>query len=380
MRVKRLLTVAFAVMIAVTMLAVPVFAVPGEATSEQQTTAPFVKKTLKGNEGVSLTHDFTFTFTAVGKNGNSIATVDADSHPTINSVTISVTKPNSSNASVSNTAAIDLSVFDNCSPGIYAYTVTEDTFEGYDDYTSENGKINFDATTYTMFVYIVNNADGTGVEVRAVTAVKNNSDGTLSDEKVNWNNGMEFTNEIIKKGNPGTDTTDLTITKTVTGTLGDKNKDFTFTVTFSEDDTVALPEGWELTSITGKKGTTALTNTSGTFTFTLKNGESAEFVNVPAGVKYSIKEEAADNYTATFQNKHGTTTSTSVSGTKSAGFTDETKYVIYEDGGNTGVMTNNNDDITITGILTENAPYILLIAFGIAAAALYIRMKRKAAR
>jgi len=84
----------------------------------------------------------------------------------------------------------------------------------------------------------------------------------------------------------------LTVSKTVTGDLGDKTKDFTFKVTLAE-------------SVSdGTYGD--LTFTDGVATFTLKHGESKTATGLPAGVHYKVEESDNVGYTVTYTGETGT--------------------------------------------------------------------------
>ena len=85
---------------------------------------------------------------------------------------------------------------------------------------------------------------------------------------------------------------DLTVTKTVSGSRGDQNKEFTFTVTLDRTD------------ITGKYGD--MTFTGGVATFTLKHGQSNTASELPAGVAYTVEESDNSGYTVTKTNATGT--------------------------------------------------------------------------
>ena len=85
---------------------------------------------------------------------------------------------------------------------------------------------------------------------------------------------------------------DLTVTKTVSGSRGDQNKEFTFTVTLDRTD------------ITGKYGD--MTFTGGVATFTLKHGQSKTASELPAGVAYTVEESDNSGYTVTKTNATGT--------------------------------------------------------------------------
>lgn len=352
----------------------PVFAAEDPSTypvasDGEKTTAPFVTKELIGNKGVSLTHTFTFTFTPAGT-----TTVDAGDHPAIADVTIDITKKDSETSAVSSADVTLPSQFSK--PGVYAYKVAEKEDAGFNSQYETNGKIEFDQETYTMLIYV-----DSDLQITTVTAVKDST-----KQKTSWDTGkgMKFENKIIKNanpdpGNPDPDnpssdrTADVIIKKQVEGTYGDRNKAFNFTVTFSTDGTVALPKDWSLSSITGSTGSTKLTNKNGTFTFTLKHGQQAEFSNVPAGVTYTVKEDGAKGYTAVYKDAKITDAFT---GTKGQGVT-ASGCLVHENGGANGQMTNTYENITPTGIVTKNASFLFMILAAAAAAIVSIRSKRE---
>ena len=89
-------------------------------------------------------------------------------------------------------------------------------------------------------------------------------------------------------------TGNLTVEKIVTGTHGDTDKEFNFTVTLGD------------TSISGEYG--EMTFKDGVATFTLKHGESKTATGLPAGVKYMVEEIEAnqDDYVTASTNETGT--------------------------------------------------------------------------
>lgn len=85
----------------------------------------------------------------------------------------------------------------------------------------------------------------------------------------------------------------LVVTKNVTGTAGDTEKYFSFTVTLDD------------TSVNGPRGDG--TFTSGTVSFTMKHGDVMTFRGLPAGAEYTVTEEdvSQDGYTTTYVNRTG---------------------------------------------------------------------------
>ena len=138
--------------------------------------------------------------------------------------------------------------------------------------------------------------------------------------------------------------------KTVTGNLGDKKKEFDFTVTF------AAPEGKNWTPAIGaSEGATMVEDNPMSYTFKLKHDAMATFGNLPAGVTYTVTETPVDGYT---------TNNIEQKGTIVAGLNEVT-------------FINEKSGTIDTGVTTENLPYVLLIGFVVLAGAALL-IKRKA--
>lgn len=177
---------------------------------------------------------------------------------------------------------------------------------------------------------------------------------------VNGENGLERVAAVHTELAQGADKSDtfentysagtLTVKKTVTGNLGDKNKEFDFTVTF------AAPEGKDWTpAITLPTGAGMVEDNPMSYTFKLKHDGTATFGNLPAGVTYIVTEAEVQGYT---------TTSAGDEGTIVAGLNEVT-------------FTNDKHGEIPTGVTTENLPYVLLIGFVVLAGAALL-IKRKA--
>lgn len=109
----------------------------------------------------------------------------------------------------------------------------------------------------------------------------------------------------------------LDVTKEVKGDGADENATFNFTVTFTH----AAADGDDATPLTQDEANVAgmqlavntvdaddvTVNNNGEVTFALKDGETAHFTNVPAGVNYKVVENTASGYTTSYDgNESGT--------------------------------------------------------------------------
>ena len=174
---------------------------------------------------------------------------------------------------------------------------------------------------------------------------------------------IEFTNKFTKKA--GSDTEDkhsLVISKTVTGGSAAYANKFTFTVTFDN-----LPdEGYEYT-IGQTTGKIDKDNT----TLELANGESAVFDKIPAGEHVTVVEAQDSMVTGTTV----TVTSDGVQGTATEALTTG-KFLLGENA-NIAEFSNAYQDIQITGLALNVAPFVAMFAAVAGAIALYIAAKRR---
>lgn len=155
--------------------------------------------------------------------------------------------------------------------GIYTFVVKE-VNDGRDG-------INYDNTVYNITVTVTD--DGSGELKYTITGCAPTGDN------INFTNGVGGGDDHDGGGGSGetsiTRNGSLTISKNVTGDLGDKNKLFTFHVAFNTDNYYAY---------TGSK--TGVIKNGGTVQ--LKDGESITINGIPSGVAYAIVESDNAGY------------------------------------------------------------------------------------
>lgn len=230
--------------------------------------------------------------------------------------------------------------------GVFRYTIQEQATTG-----------NIQGVAYNLKSYYVNvyslRDDTTGKLFRKVTVT--NIDG-------NQKTKVEETTSSYDAGS-------LTVTKNVTGALGDKNQDFVVTVEFTAaNNEVALSkinatttreggilawevkDGDEAEAAGNGKAFTLKGGKTAKVTFKIKDSETITFTNIPGNVTYKVTENdystAAGTgdeygYTTTYQNEESTTVA---SQTKAA------------------TITNTKGADIDTGVILDNAPYIALMA------------------
>lgn len=172
----------------------------------------------------------------------------------------------------------------------------------------------------------------------------------------------------------------LEVTKNVTGGLGDKGYKFAFTLKFTSTKEVKSSMTVVGGAISGS-GWTKVTDDEGnshwelTVTATLKNGEYVVVSNIPSDVKYSVVETEAG------QNGYTTTYSVGDQTVKIDSSTDPEKTPNQFTGeikASKVTMTVNNDkpdgNIT-TGVLVDNAPYMIIMALVLVGAAMMLKRR-----
>lgn len=290
-----------------------------------------LKKTYAATNTGTTSPEETFKFSAItleriengGANASSQSAV-----PTIADVTYSAGEAGSSTA----TKDITITLPAYSAVGVYHYKFTETAGDTAGvDYRSDEIKL----------VVTVIEQNGK----KRVAAVHTESTGNKSDI---------FTNTYSAGS--------LTVGKTVAGFFGDQDTEFEMTVTFnapanktvksditvgtgeSKQTVVAAGEGW-----TGEK----------TYDFKLSHDHSITFDNIPYGVTYTVveKDYTSEGYQAAGydSNKTGTINAASVSTT----------------------ITNTKSGTVDTGVILDNAPYILMLAVVAGGAFFMVAKKRR---
>lgn len=225
-------------------------------------------------------------------------------------------------------------------PGVYHYIVTENQ-------TPAHPGVTYSQESYDVYVYVYTDAQG-NLYAGHVVSSKN---GEKSD--------LTFTNDYETKLH------DLTITKSVTGNQGERNREFSFTVTIDGD---ADGEYFYMT-VNDQNYATLTEGTSKTFT--LKNGDVAKIYGLSDGDTYTVTE-------ADYKSSGYKTTITGADRTE----TSENGQVLTAKGGvaeadDNVTFTNRKNADTPTGIARAYTPYALVMAATSALGLLFFRKKRE---
>lgn len=351
MKLKKLFAGVVAAAMMLTM-AVPAFA-KGPIESETGITSYTLNKSYQLiGEGQAPAADFNFTIANTSVTGSEKYKGKMD-FPTP-SITPSVHyDANKATPTGTGTGATDIVVdflkdgaliYD--SVGQYVYTIAEtDPEKGL-------AGVDYDQEKVSMKVTVVND-DRTdkGLKISTISFTKA---GDKISGKVDGNGNEEaaFINTYTANK--------LEVTKEVTGASGDKNYPFSFAVTFTGPD----GKTWDESALTFAENAKRATYANNAWNFTLTHGESISFANLPKGVTYSVVEKYlnTDNqitvndivYTARYEYGTGTMDATAKTATvinATAGFVD-------------------------TGVILDNAPYILMLAV-VAGGAMTLVIKKR---
>lgn len=158
----------------------------------------------------------------------------------------------------------------------------------------------------------------------------------------------------------------VTVSKTVTGALGDKAKEFSFTLNVTDSAGNAITGG-----IKAKKGSNEETpNIGNGYQFTLKDGENIVFTNVPTGATVTVTE---NDYTGT--NGGYSTSYVADDGKKMQGR--EARLTNISTGNHTIAFTNSKDVIPDTGITLHSMPYLLVLAGVLVGGMAWMRRRKR---
>lgn len=207
-------------------------------------------------------------------------------------------------------------------------------------------------------------------------ATKETADGTVykfegwyTDKNFTPASKFDFTEDTISA-----DTTfyakyvpasaNLTVTKTVTGKLGDTNKAFTFTITKADGTSANITDA----NVEISEADSAKVEWLGNGKFTLKDGASITFKNLPSG-EYKILEEdyTGEKYETSWQiGTDGEVQEKNSTATVTIGTTEQTVH-----------FTNHRTLEPDLGVLLDTLPYIVILAVVAGGVALLMLRKHR---
>lgn len=304
------------------------------------------KYTVTGSEEKKAPAEtFTFTVTPGAKVNGAEKTVEKSE-----ATTIPTMAANSNEKTVAFTAltedgtgtfTVDVANLNITKPGIYYYTVTETP--------SNTAGVDYAAKSMIMVITAGYADDGEDSSLSYWAALH---------DSTNYNDKNSKFENTYTAGS-------LKVTKKVTGSLGDKDKKFNVDVTFTAPagktvkstityvnngaESIA-PDAWKLNTTTNQY--------EAKVTVELAHKGSVQFNNIPKGVTYIVEEQdySGAEYTATYE------------GDKSGTIANDVK--------STTITNHKGDDNIDTGVILDNAPYILMLAV-VAGGAMTLVIKKR---
>lgn len=302
--------------------------------------------------------------------------------------------------------------------GVFVYEISEieDTNDDIDANAPDEILI-YSKAVYTLRVYVANNEDYTETFIHAIAIIVDTPDiaGPEDDGDDDDENGennavvkvdqMIFTNDYVKTNGPEdpedpdpVNHSTLSVSKTVTGDLGNRELYFDYTMTLTppillrdvplyyrayvvEGGEVIDPEDNAAEALIGtdEDGDSFIRiSTSGTTAFKLKHGQRLVFVDTPVGTMYTVTEAAATGYRPSIIVTTDGSPGAVIGGTQ-VNVELSTGVLPQRVGESTNIaaFTNERTSIVPTGVNINDLPFLGLIALPIGALIGFIGIKSR---
>ncbi|MGL9729770.1 DUF7601 domain-containing protein [Enterococcus sp. DIV0756] len=248
--------------------------------------------------------------------------------------------------------------------GVYQYRVTETP-------GSDAVITHYSQAEYLVRVYVENVPDeeGGGVVVKGITVQKvKNDNNSPNGSKVNPSPDT-FENSEFRFVNEFWDDTNLVIEKKVVGDSADLTKVFNFEITLNLPTVVTAPTGHKVTYTVGSDSTVVEYTGTNPINVKLKHGEKITFANLPVGSTYKVVEKGEKSYEPTAKVTGRGTNGSAVDGKAGVDYTVTVGAVNNllveaedETTKNKTLVTNTFKSPSITGVITDNLPFVLMVA------------------
>ena len=350
-----------------------------DGTSVADTTTPvsiYKKYEVKNGSAPSETFEFTIAYNTMS---------DAEKEATVPSVnipngkkTIAFEGPLATGEHVGH-FTLTLSELGLVNPkvGKYVYTITENA--------GSTPAVSYDTSTLYLVVSVVHETDSTTHEIKngykySVSLHK----GTVNGEKTD----AYFVNTY------GADNSlkNLSLSKTVRGSFGDLNEDFTFQVKFYNKEN----KNYAGAVVSNGEGTYSIKDASNQpvakgavlafdtpYTVTLRHHSSISFDNLPAGITYEISENGSDWHTVNgamvaMKDQYNVSLENNGELTSNEANKPAAQGTIGTDKNASVGFINDHQGQPDMGVVLDNAPYIAMLAIvAIGGVALMLNKRRR---
>lgn len=261
--------------------------------------------------------------------------------------------------------------------GKYVYTITENA--------GSTPAVSYDTSTLYLVVSVVHETDSTTHEIKngykySVSLHK----GTVNGEKTD----AYFVNTY------GADNSlkNLSLSKTVRGSFGDLNEDFTFQVKFYNKEN----KNYAGAVVSNGEGTYSIKDASNQpvakgavlafdtpYTVTLRHHSSISFDNLPAGITYEISENGSDWHTVNdamvaMKDQYNVSLENNGELTSNEANKPAAQGTIGTDKNASVGFINDHQGQPDMGVVLDNAPYIAMLAIvAIGGVALMLNKRRR---
>lgn len=354
---KKFRVLLLTAVLAVAMMAssLSVFATDTDTPTPTAQAGPEVTKIAHAAENVTVNQTFEFKAEQLADNpdGTKPAAMVA-----LQNVSITVSGTADSTMKVTQTGNFDLSGI--TVPGEYVYKITEVVPSPLPDDWTYNVDGTGAAATGEYYLQVLVDQNGN-------QSFKMTKDSALSEdaEKVTT---MTFENKYAPK-------TNLKVSKAVTNPeyVKDQKEGYTFTLKLTGSTAAPVPE-----TIQGTKSDGTSVSIANNGTFVLKDGENIVFNNLPAGITFQVIETPPQdvNYNKTdiagksYDGEDGKAFT-------ATGLDTGNKILGATAGSNEANYTNEFKKVTVTGVIMNVLPFVMMIAIGGAAAAMYVASRRR---
>lgn len=350
-----------------------------DGTSVADTTTPvsiYKKYEVKNGSAPSETFEFTIAYNTMS---------DAEKEATVPSVnipngkkTIAFEGPLATGEHVGH-FTLTLSELGLVNPkvGKYVYTITENA--------GSTPAVSYDTSTLYLVVSVVHETDSTTHEI------KNGYKYSVSLHKGTVN-GKKTDAYFVNTYGADNSLKNLSLSKTVRGSFGDLNEDFTFQVKFYNKEN----KNYAGAVVSNGEGTYSIKDASNQpvakgavlafdtpYTVTLRHHSSISFDNLPAGITYEISENGSDWHTvngATVAMKDQYNVSLENNGelTSNEANKPAAQGTIGTDKNASVGFINDHQGQPDMGVVLDNAPYIAMLAIvAIGGVALMLNKRRR---
>lgn len=290
------------------------------------------KYVVEGETAKAPAEEFKFTISNGTVSDSTVTEVTEDLMPTIGTTSFDPTNPN-------DTLPVSITLPEYSAVGVYTYEIKETT--------GTTAGVTYDKSTAYLRVYVTQNElDGSfSFSTSSVIYTELPAEGT------DMNVGKTDT-PFENKYEAGS----LEVTKEVTGNLGERDREFSITITLK------APEGLNVTSkilVDGEeKGITFVEGVAIISDLKIKHGQTIKLSNLPKGTTYEISEEQREDYeTPVITNNGG--------------------GLIEASEADKETITINKDQSIPTGVIIDNLPYIVLLVLAIAGLGFFLFKKRQ---